>query len=503
MSNTRTNNHYRTKNIVYVSREQQIWTGQRGENARVECLAIDPQGKVCFCGTQQSYTEKFASPAEIHEVQGSITAGGIDAHNHFWFALLGDIPCVSHLQNAQQLGEFLQTYAQTCPHDIVFICNVNNTHEISQTLLDSCPKPVVAIHRSFHKAYLNKKAQRLSQITQIPQQDIINNWQVKNCAMHLLRSEVFAEEYLQKAIVNFAKKLLQQGIVCIHDMFIYDVNFLPMIQKIPIPYRLYASRNELQKRPDVQQYFTGVKSFIDGAIGTQTAKFHDNYANTSQNGIFYSSIEQLLEDIDFAIENSLQTSCHGIGSLGIERILDVYEMRKDSLIKPRLEHFECPTERDIDRLHHIGGIACLQPNFSQDSYDYATILGERRKIINPFRQLIDKQVPFATGSDGMPSGLRECLLWSIKPRYEEQRMTLQEAMHYSTVATTQLADHEAGLCVGNDANFVYFSKPLDELHNYPNERITSNWTELRQQLDELLPISGIYLQGKCVGDNDE
>lgn len=495
MSNTRTSDNYRTKNIVYISPEQQIWTGQRGKNARVECLAIDAEGKVCFCGTQQQYRQQFTAPAQILELQGSITAGGIDAHNHFWFALLRDIPSISHLQNAQEVGEFLQTYAPTCPHDIMFICNVNNTHNISQTLLDSCAKPVVAIHRSFHKAYLNKKAQNLPQIQQIPQSDILDKWQVKNCAMHLLRSEMFAKEYLEKVIVDFATQLLQQGIVCMHDMFIYDVDFLPMIQQIPISYHLYASRSELQKRPDIIPYFRGVKSFIDGAIGTQTAKFHQNYSNTTQNGIFYSSVEQLLADIDFAIDNNLQTACHGIGSLGIERILDVYHMRKNTLVNPRLEHFECPNERDIERLQQVNAIACLQPNFSQDSYDYAEILGERAKTLNPFRRLIDEQIPFATGSDGMPSGLRECLLWSIKPRYDSQRMTLEEAVHYATVATTQLVNHPAGLNVGNDANFVHFAKPLNELKAYPHTRITSNWTQLRQQLDELLPIEGVYLKG--------
>ena len=179
-------------------------------------------------------------------------------------------------------------------------------------------------------------------------------------------------------------------------------------------------------------------------------------------------------------------------------------MRKDTLVKPRLEHFECPTKRDIERLQQVNAIACLQPNFSQDSYDYAEILGERAKTLNPFRQLIHQQVAFATGSDGMPSGLRECLLWSIKPRHESQRMTLEEAIHYATIATTQLADNPAGLIVGNDANFVHFAKPLNELEAYPHPRITSNWTQLRQQLDELLPIEGVYLKGVLhTGENHD
>ncbi|WP_372366903.1 amidohydrolase family protein [Candidatus Uabimicrobium sp. HlEnr_7] len=491
------------KNIekIYLSPQKQIWTGQKNNKARVESLVIDNQGKICFCGNIEECRVRFprAFLEKAHTIEGSIVAGGVDSHNHFWYALLQKIPSVAHIKNAKQLQIFIKEQTDLCTNEILFLRDADSTHLFSSSLLNTISKPLVIFHRSYHKAYINLAASKLPQLTKIPSCDFINHWQIKNSVIHLLRSEMFTCEYILNAFSSFAFSLLQQGIVCVHDLFVYDVNFVNALQKVPIKNYLYAPRYALQNNKHMISHFVGVKSFMDGAIGTQTAKFYKNYNSSTSSGIFYITEKELLADIDFAVEHNLQTACHGIGTQGIATIIDTYEKRKNHIIKPRIEHFQCPQLQDINRLQNLNIAVCPQPNFSQDSYDYEQPLGKRAKTINPFRKLINNNVKFATGSDGMPSGLRECLLWSIMPRHEEQQMTLEEAVHYSTIASADLISTQVGIVKGNDANFVYFAKPLDELYSYSSPRITSNWQLLREELDELFPITAVYLCGQNVG----
>lgn len=483
---------------IYVSNNKQIWTGQMGKYARVESMAVDSCGHVCFLGDISDCVQKYGNTFEQEkkQIQGCIVAGGVDSHNHFWYGLLVNLPSLANCTTPKQAEEFIRNN-QSSSGDILFVCNAMNYHNITLNMLDTFSQPVIVLHRSFHMAYLNSAAQKLPQSKLIPQCDWLENWRVRNCMYHLLRADMFDPNYILHSFKSFEKNLIAQGIVCVHDLLVHDIEYLPFMKDLQIEHYLYG-REKVIKIAANQGHldkFVGVKSFIDGAIGSKTAKFLDPYKNENTTGSFYTSSESFMQDVDLALEHNLQTACHGIGSEGIRRIVTVLEKRKFEIENPRIEHFECPYEKDIDRLQNLGGMASLQPNFGQDYNDYKYLLDDRISLINPFRSLIQKQFIFGTGSDGMPSGFRECLLWGILPHNQTQKMSLEEAIHYSTMGAAQLVGKKAGLLLKQTANFVHFTKSLESLYDYPNDNISSDWDKLRTELDLLLPIKNTYING--------
>ena len=163
----------------------------------------------------------------------------------------------------------------------------------------------------------------------------------------------------------------------------------------------------------------------------------------------------------------------------------------------RIEHCELISDFDLSRLIDLSGRASFQTNFGQDDYDYESILGPIVKECNPLRKAINAGLQFGLGSDGMPSGYPECLVWAVRPRRNAQTLTLEEAVYYATVGSSGLVGKRGGLDIGCPANFVLFEKPINVLETWERP-IETNWTTLRGQLDQVLPLIATYIRGKQV-----
>ncbi len=497
-----------TLSSLYISPTCQIWTGFSSTHRqhRVEAMGVDEQGQVCFLGNIAEIEEAYPTEkVPQHSISGSLVAGGVDSHQHLHFySLLYDCPTLQLYSTPKLAWDFIENYSFS--HGFTLFLGAEEKHDLSPQRLLQIKAPCIIVHRSLHRAYANLDG--LSQIGLSPSHPQVE----KGYIIYQVMDNVFSHyrgENLSQNILSFQKELIEQGITEVHDMRVMNLDFLQELESLReelfIDYQLYTSPETIKEaqRERKLSSFVGIKSFADGAIGTKTAKFKTNYQGSQNSGVFYSTAAQLEENFTLACRLEKQIACHGIGAEAIRRILLVLqslETRGENLRKPRIEHFECPYEKDIDTLIALGGAASIQPNFSQDNRDYGDLLGERVKMINPLRSFIEKGLNFATGSDGMPSGYRECLLWSIKADKPEQRMTLAQAVHHSTQKGHQLALKDkvsvGGLALGEKANFVLFANPLELLYQYPQERITNNWKELRSELDQLLPIEGTYIRGK-------
>lgn len=204
----------------------------------------------------------------------------------------------------------------------------------------------------------------------------------------------------------------------------------------------YATRLKLWTSPDLyeiidksrQSAISGVKLFLDGAIGARSAAIQGPWIGTGAAMLTYtdSKLLNLLEEI-----GSWNTgiAIHAIGELVIEQALSALEKAvangaRFKLI--RLEHVQFIDKEQALRAKQLGAILSMQPNFSRDSIDYSDRLPEsylRRN--NPFRMLIDEASfhpgqDLIFGSDGMPDGIAYSAMVSLFPPYPGQHVSLEE-----------------------------------------------------------------------------
>ncbi len=104
----------------------------------------------------------------------------------------------------------------------------------------------------------------------------------------------------------------------------------------------------------------------------------------------------------------------------------------------------------------------MQPNFSWDVENYQVRLGEDIKKLNPFREILDRGVSLAFGSDDMPSGPLTGIAWAVaKAPFAHQRITLEEAISAYTAAPATIAGMgrvRGKIAVGMEANFAVLEK---------------------------------------------
>ena len=147
-----------------------------------------------------------------------------------------------------------------------------------------------------------------------------------------------------------------------------------------------------------------------------------------------------LRDILAGIHGAgFQAAVHAIGDRAIELVIETIEaVAPDPGPRHRIEHAELLHPEHVERMARHGIVASCQPNFigqwSLQGGMYETRLGfERNARNNPYREILERGVALAFGSDGMPYGPLEGIHWAVNAPFGNQRMTLDEAIGAYTV----------------------------------------------------------------------
>lgn len=150
----------------------------------------------------------------------------------------------------------------------------------------------------------------------------------------------------------------------------------------------------------------GVKAFIDGALGSQTAEMFDCYENAPDNfGISTMEDAEVLELFTTATQGGLPVAMHAIGDKANHRVLNAIEQVQQALPDcpmPRhaIEHAQLLRREDIDRMAKTGTIASMQPLHVSGDWKMADRhWGERSSGAYPFRTLLECGARLAFGSD--------------------------------------------------------------------------------------------------------
>lgn len=179
---------------------------------------------------------------------------------------------------------------------------------------------------------------------------------------------------------------------------------------------------------------SGIKLFIDGALGARSAAICGPWIGGGEAKYTYKDDELLALLLKLGMHGT-GLAVHAIGELAIEQALLAFKKALErgadfSLL--RLEHAQFIDRKQADRAKAMGVVLSMQPNFTSDSRDYVDRLPQAYLARNnPFRMLIDEAgfVPgkdLIFGSDGMPDGIAYAATQALFPPYPSQYLSIDE-----------------------------------------------------------------------------
>ena len=148
----------------------------------------------------------------------------------------------------------------------------------------------------------------------------------------------------------------------------------------------------------------GVKIFVDGAFGSQTAELFEPYQGLGHAGVEVMSREELEQWVARAVEARLSCAVHAIGDRAVYKTLQVLgkfaEQSQALGLLHRIEHVQLIRPRDLDLFARYGITASVQPlHLAADIPLVRKYLGERARHAYAFGSLQQAGARLIFGSD--------------------------------------------------------------------------------------------------------
>jgi predicted amidohydrolase YtcJ len=217
---------------------------------------------------------------------------------------------------------------------------------------------------------------------------------------------------------------------------------------------------------------------VDGSVGARTAAVREPYTDVGGFGVLSFDDDELAGFFRDAHDAGLQVGMHAIGDRAIEQVLasweriyatlDSRERRHFRARRHRVEHFELPSDEQVERAAMLGLAVSVQPTFDAlwgfPGGLYATALGpDRAAAMNPIRTMLDRGLVVGAGSDAPvtpPEGWRGV---SAMERHHDprERLTRAEAIRVHTAGSARLAHQEekkGTLAPGHHADFAAYDR---------------------------------------------
>ena len=216
-----------------------------------------------------------------------------------------------------------------------------------------------------------------------------------------------------------------------------------------------------------------LKAFMDGTLGSQTARMLDG------SGVQITSGDELAEIVRRGAAARLPVAVHAIGDLANREALDAFEESSEWRplgLRPRIEHAQLLAAEDVSRFARLGVTASVQFSHAPSDRDLADrFWAGKTDGAYAYRSLLDSGALLVNGSDAPIeeldpwAGICAGVLRTIDDRpawHPEQRITLEEAVRATTVNPAWLAgdEHRRGkLIPGFLADLVVLDRDPFEL----------------------------------------
>lgn len=151
--------------------------------------------------------------------------------------------------------------------------------------------------------------------------------------------------------------------------------------------------------------------FVDGSLGSRTARLRDPYADAPGHGVGYLDADAVFAHVRACTVAGIQAGFHVIGDAGMDAVVAGIGRVADELGGPavaarghRVEHAEMIAPEQIEALARWGVVASVQPGFDAawggpDGMYAARLGAERAAALNPFAAMAAAGVALAIGSD--------------------------------------------------------------------------------------------------------
>jgi predicted amidohydrolase YtcJ len=214
----------------------------------------------------------------------------------------------------------------------------------------------------------------------------------------------------------------------------------------------------------------GIKLFLDGSLGTQTAWMLEPYEGTRDRGLPISTLAEARDAMTLAASAGIGVAVHAIGDAAVRRALDLLEPLPAVAIPHRIEHFQCVHPDDLGRAARLGVVVSMQP-----AHLFADIplldrhWGARSRGAYAFRSLLRRGTTVVFGSDVPVASIdpREGVYAAMERKgfdgapvggwRPEEKLGFEETLRaYTTAAATAAgaAGRRGVLAEGYDADLV-------------------------------------------------
>lgn len=319
-----------------------------------------------------------------------------------------------------------------------------------QELDEAAPdKPVLIIRRDSHSAIIN--SQGLKYIGKDPTKTVSSlllKEEYNQAINHFYNN--YTVEDIKRYLKEFSEEVLKKGVTFIHALEggftspTEAVNALLRTQKsLPIRTTLYYQTTNIRHVIELNLKRIGGCILVDGSFSSHTAALKKPYADSDSKGFLYFEPKRLQGFVIEAHSMNLQIALHAIGDAAIEEVLKAYTLAfkkfPNKNIRHRIEHFELPSEENINQAAKLGVILSMQPTFEYlwggKGKMYQRRLGERYKLTNPFRKILDKGLIISGGSDSSVTPIDPFLgIYSaVNNSNIKERTTLKEAITMFTL----------------------------------------------------------------------
>lgn len=205
--------------------------------------------------------------------------------------------------------------------------------------------------------------------------------------------------------------------------------------------------------------FAGVKIFMDGALGSQTAAMLDPYEGAKTLGLLTTGEEEIERAVREAAMGGVGMAIHAIGDRAVKTALDGIEagLQHGTLHarRIRLEHVQLARMDDLQRMARLGIVASVQPFHAVvDRHTAERYWGDRVRRAYAYNTMRELGIHVALGSD---TPVDTCdplrILHAAINRYDDrtpdappwlpdQALTLQQALYAYTAGAAYAGGQE-------------------------------------------------------------
>jgi predicted amidohydrolase YtcJ len=502
-----------------------VWTANTGQ-PEVDSLAIW-RGRILAAGTKEQLGGLVGPATRVIDLEGRRVVPGLyDSHAHLLMGgrQLGEV----QLRDAKDEAEFgrrLRAFDQKTPpgrwiqgewdHDRTLAGRLPSAALLDEYAPDH---PLFLKRYDGHMAVVNQKALQLAKITHgtpDPEGGVIDRKPggkeptgvLRNKAMDLVSALVPdpSDDEVAEAMRAALEEARRAGVTSVEDMGMTATEtkkvsrFLcNLASKGDLTLRVELYR-PLEEWKSLEQWgidagfgddwvrIGGVKGYVDGSLGSRTAKMFEPYSKMDDpkakdtTGIFVTSPTKLREMIKGADLAGLIVAVHSIGDRANAEMLDIFaETARANGARDRrfrLEHAQLLRSAEYKRFKELDVIASMQPYHIIDDGRWAEerIGAARCAASYACRSLLDAGAHLAFGSDwpvaplnpllGIDAAVNRRTLDGKNPNgwFPKQKITVAEALVAYTIGAAYAAHQETdrgSLESGKLADLVVLSRDI-------------------------------------------